>query len=276
MSQDLIVRQDIASLLDGWIQAERSGVEFPVPLHDYWNIAGHKKTQDAFKLLESRQEDGFDYLRSTVNSAGGGSGRKRQARFLTVAALERLCLAAHTTEGDAIRELYRQSKAKWDLTKQVAPEIAQEVEIIHLKIELAKIEAQKAALEDKTLSLRHYVVSALPKATADRILGVTEIAGETKVQTVVVNEYGQILDAGNTITKSKLAERYGFVSRTGKPDTKLVSDLIEEAIMRGAISDPWKDSRVVAAPGFDANLVPVLDRFHQANPVQRQRWMGEN
>lgn len=102
-------RSGIAELLDGWIAAEQSGVKFPVPLHDHWGIAGHKKNQDVINLLESRQEEGFDYLRSTVNRIDGKAGRKRQARFLTVAALERLCLASHTAEGDEIRELYRHS-----------------------------------------------------------------------------------------------------------------------------------------------------------------------
>lgn len=57
-----IVQQDIATLLDGWIQAERSGVQFPVPLHEHWSIAGHSAKQDAFKLVESRQEEGFDFI----------------------------------------------------------------------------------------------------------------------------------------------------------------------------------------------------------------------
>lgn len=272
MPNSNIVTQDIISLLDGWIEAERKGVEFPVPLHDYWNIAGHKKTQDAFKLLESRQEDGFDYLRSTVNSAGGGSGRKRQARFLTVAALERLCLAAHTTEGDAVRELYRQSKAKWDLTKQVAPEIAQEVEIMHLKIELAKQEAIAAVANKESQSLRHYVVTALPQAVADRILGVTEV---TKVITkeVVVSERGEVLGhvPGETMNKRELCERYGIVTRTGNPDYKQLNAFL------GGLNlppDAFIDRQVVTHNAqLKVEYLPQLEAWIKAKPSQRN--LGE-
>lgn len=133
-----------------------------MPLHDHWNIAGHKTKQDSFALLESRQEEGFDYLGSTLNRSDGKPGRKRQARFLTVAALERFCLAAHTREGDAIRELYRQAKAKWDIVQQIAPSVAAEAELMSMKIELAKIEAQKetAIVLAKTLfSMFHSDIS---------------------------------------------------------------------------------------------------------------------
>jgi phage anti-repressor protein len=277
MSNSNIVHQDIASLLDGWIESEQNGTEFPVPFDLAWGIAGYTRKDNAKRRLlnkKSRLIENTDYLLTSEESSQGG--RSSDLIQLTCDAFKAFCLLAETDEGDLIRGYFIESEKKWKLVQKIVPEVAQEVEVLHLKIELAKIEAQKAALEDKTLSLRHYVVSVLPKATADRVLGVTEIAGETKVQTVVVNKYGQILDAGNTVTKSKLAERYGFVSKMGKPDTRLVAELIDEAILRGAIADPWKDSRVVAAPGFDASLVPALDRFYQSSPVQCQRWTGEN
>jgi hypothetical protein len=90
-----------------------------------------------------------------------------------------------------------------------------------------------------------------------------------------VDESGFVLDAGETVSKTALAERYGFISKSGKADTKTVTQLIEQAIETGAIRDPWRDVRVVASAGFDAMLVPTLDKFFQASPVQRQRWMGE-
>jgi hypothetical protein len=80
--------------------------------------------------------------------------------FLSVAGLEHLCMAAHTEQGKAVRELYRQAKAKWDLTKQIAPQVANEVEMMHMKIELARIEAQKefaiaqAKQADRILSIK--------------------------------------------------------------------------------------------------------------------------
>lgn len=266
-----LIKSDISSLLDSWIEAEKNGVQFPVPLHEHWNIAGHRKRQDAFNLLESRQEDGFDYLRSTVNSAGGGIGRKRQARFLTVAALERFCLAAHTTEGDAIRELYRQSKAKWDLVKQVSPQVAEEVEVLAMKIELAKIEAQKAALEDKTLSLRHYVVTALPKPTADRILGVTEVK-EIEYRDRIVKD-NQVINDGSTINKTEICRHFSILTKNGKPDYPKLNAMLDRLNLPAAA---WEETDVVQTNReLRREYMEVLSRS-MYTAEQRQIFLGED
>lgn len=241
-----IVRQDIASLLDGWIEAERNGVQFPVPLHDHWNIAGHSTKQDAFKLVESRQEAGFDFLGSTLKN-NSGRGRKAKAMFLTVAALERLCLAAHTSEGDAIRELYRQSKAKWDLVQQVAPAVAQEVEVLAMKIELAKIEAQKAqlekdraAIEDRTLSFRHLVVNTMPEVVQQKILGYELVEKVEYRDRVIVNN--QVVDDGDTINKTELCDRYNIKTRNGAPDFKRLNALLDGAKLPPAA---WEETTTI-------------------------------
>lgn len=45
------------------------------------------------------------------------------------------------------------------------------IQEMKLKIELARLEAIKAKAEEKTLNLRHYVVTALPEPTQQKILG---------------------------------------------------------------------------------------------------------
>jgi hypothetical protein len=264
-----LIRQDITSLLDSWIEAEKNGIQFPVPLHDHWNVAGHSTKQDAFRLLESRQEERFDYLGTTLKN-NPGRGRKAKAMFLTVAALERFCLAAHTPQGDAIRELYRQSKAKWDLVKQVAPQVAEEVEVLAMKIELAKIEAQKAALEDKTLSLRHYVVTALPKPTAYRILGITEVK-EIEYRDRVIKD-NQIINGGGTVNKGEICRHFSILTKNGKPDYPRLNTILARLDLPAAA---WEETDVVQTNReLRREYLEVLSRaLYTAE--QRQIFLGE-
>jgi phage anti-repressor protein len=273
MSNSNIVRQDIASLLDGWIEAEKNGVQFPVPFEAAWRMAEYSNKANAKQSGLKSLKKGKQFSCEIMKTPGGG--RSSELINLSVDGFKHFCLMADTKAGEAVRQYFIETEKKWKLVQEISPQFAEEIEILKLRREIAQIETQKAVLEDKTLSLRHYVVSALPKATADRILGVTEIK-EVEIRTKIVDQYDRILNAADTVTKTELAHRYGFVTKTGKPDTKLVSNLIDEAIASGAISEPWHDVRVVTSPGFDADLVPTLDRFHQANPIQRQMWMGEN
>jgi phage anti-repressor protein len=270
-----IVRQDIAALLDGWIEAEKNGNEFPVPFDLAWNIAGYSmKHHGKRKLISPKSQlaEGIDYL--TKSGESSPEGRSSDEIRLTCDAFKQFCLLAETEEGRQIRQYFIESEKKWRLVQKVAPQVASEVEILHLRVELARQEAIARQAEERTLSLRHYITTSLPPAIGDRIMGVTEIR-EVKFRTKVVDESGFILNAGETLSKTELAHRYGFVTRSGKPDTKLVTKLVEEAIASRAIPNPWKDVRVVAAAGFDASLLDTLDRFFEANPQERQMWVGE-
>jgi hypothetical protein len=41
MSDNIVpINRDVTDLLDKWLEAERNGEQFPVPLHDHWDIAG--------------------------------------------------------------------------------------------------------------------------------------------------------------------------------------------------------------------------------------------
>jgi hypothetical protein len=145
---------------------------------------------------------------------------------------------------------------------------------LELMVRLAEAEADRSRAEQRLLDTRDTILKLQPQAIADRIFGVTTIE-KVEIRTKIVDENDRILNAANTVSKTDLAYRYGFVTKTGKADTKLVSNLINEAISYGVIENPWHDIRVVASSGFDADLVPVLDRYVQASPVDRQRWIGE-
>jgi hypothetical protein len=226
---NLIVTTNIEQLLDGWIEAERNGVQFPVPLHDYWNIAGHRYKKNAFDLAESLLQEGLDF--SLPPKVRSESGRKQKAMMLTVAALEHLCMAAHTQQGRDVRELYRQAKAKWDIVQKIAPEVAAEAELMHLKIELAKIEAQKevaiASGKQADLQLvqfRHIVTSTMPEHVQQKILGYQVVEKAVTVDRVIHDD--DLVRDGSTVNKTALCKRLNFLTKNGKPDHKRLNDFL--------------------------------------------------
>ncbi len=270
MPNSNIVTQDIASLLDGWIEAEQNGVQFPVPFDLAWRIAGYSKKanakQSGLKGLQKDKEFSCEISKNAL------AGRPSDSIMLSVDGMKHMCIMACTYEGRQIRDYFIEAEKKWRLVQQVAPQVANEVEIMQLKIELAKIEKQRAALEDKTISLRHYVVTALPQAVADRILGVTEV---TKVITkeVVVSERGEVLGhvPGETMNKRELCERYGIVTRTGNPDYKQLNAFL------GGLNlppDAFIDRQVVTHNAqLKVEYLPQLEAWIKAKPSQRN--LGE-
>lgn len=161
-----------------------------------------------------------------------------------------------------------------ELAARATSHLDKEIELQKLKNEGSEIERDTEKIKRDTMAYRDAVIKMNPPAIADRILGVTNV-DKIETRTKVVDQAGFILNAGDTVSKTDLAHRYGFVSRTGRPDTKLVASIIEDAIEAGVIDNPWKDVRVVASSGFDAEFLPELDRYVKATPRQRQLWMGE-
>ena len=135
-----------------------------------------------------------------------------------------------------------------------------------------RLRKEVLALEDKTLSLRHYVVTALPKAQADRILGVTEIK-TTEIKEVVVNDRGQILGhvPGESYNKKELCERYGILTKTGKPDYRQINAYLDGLSLP---NEAWEDRQIVSHNAqLRAEYLPQLDKL--LGRVDRQTWIGE-
>jgi hypothetical protein len=162
-----------------------------------------------------------------------------------------------------------------ELAARAVSHLDKEIELEQIRNKGRELDVRKSELENDTLRFRQSVYDLQRVEVADRIFGVTTIE-TTKVRDRIVDDSGYILNAANTVSKTELAHRYGFVTKTGNADTKTVTKLINEAIASGAISNPWHDIRVVASSGFDAELVPILDKFFDSNPQQRQQWIGEN
>lgn len=264
-----IVPSDISNLLDQWIEAEKNGIQFPVPFDIAYPIAGYARKDSAKRYLPKSAQAGLYHVSGIQTK-----GRPIEQISLSIAGLEHLCLMADTPEGYQVREYFRDSRSKWEMVKEIAPDVAQEIEILKLKRDIATQEAIAAVAQEKALALRHWANTALEPADRDRVLGVTEIKTIEYRKTVVDNS-GFVLNAGDTLNKSQLCQEFGFVTRTGNPDYKAINKLLEEAQQDGAIKSPWKEVQTVAAVEFDVRQLETLKAYYQASPAQRQRWIGE-
>ena len=258
-----IVHHDIAPLLDGWIEAEQNGVQFPVPFDLAWKIAGYSTKASAKRYIGSVDSEHVSTQTLNVPSLNASGVTKLEDITLSLDGFKDFCLLAKTKEGREVRKYFIEAEKKWKLVQQAAPKIAEEVEILHLKIELAKQEAIAAVANEKAQNLRHYVVTALPKPIGDRILGVTEIT-ETEYVDRTILPSGEKND-GVGITY--LQKRYGF--KTTKEAWSVL-----DSVGCGKDSDVWTTQlRAVESSVIDRSILNDIDAL--VVDAKRQLYMGE-
>lgn len=143
------------------------------------------------------------------------------------------------------------------------------IEEMKLKIELAKLERDKAKLENRTIELRHYVVTALPKPVCDRILGVTEIK-EIEVRDRIIQDEEVIRD-GSTINKTDLCHRLGILTRNGTPDYRKLNVILSRS---GLPSEAFKlTASIKENTELRREYLEELESFYLES--DRQMWFGE-
>jgi phage anti-repressor protein len=218
-----IVSNDLSALIDGWMEAEQRGILFPVPFDRAWAIAGHSTKGNAKRKLESFLEEGFDYLSILINN---GRGKPLEDIRLTCSAFKELCMISKTDEGKATRLYFIEAEKKWRLVQQHAPSVASEVEVMHLKIELARVEAQKSSTDLQLIQFRHIVTTTMPEPIQQKILGYAEIKTVEYLDRIIHND--DVINDGSTVLKTELCKRYGVLTRNGKPDYKRLNAMMEK------------------------------------------------
>jgi hypothetical protein len=142
--------------------------------------------------------------------------------------------------------------------------------VLHLRIELAKIEAQKetaiASGKQADLSLiqfRHIVTTTMPEVIQQKVLGYQTIE-KTEIIERTVTPDGQQLDG---IGITYIQKRYGFKS------TKQAWEWLE-SIGCGKFSGHWNSELVaVDRSALPRELLPKLDELAQSG--SRQPFLGE-
>lgn len=259
----------LQALVESWIKAEQEGENFPVPFALAWQIAGYSKKSNAKrKLLKLSQ--GADLLRSEqmVDRPQGG-GAKEEVFHMTCDAFKHFCLMAETEQGRSIRQYFIECEKKWQLLKQHRPEVAEEIEVLKLKAEIAKNEAIKAKAEEQVISLRHYVVTALPETLQQKVLGYTEVKVVEYRDRILKDD--EVLRDGSTIQKTEMCQRLGLMTKAGKPDFKALNHFLENVAL------PSEAFELKATIRENLELKreywPQVQEYWAA--TERQRWLGE-
>ena len=208
---NLILQDSHAAIIDKWMAQERNGVKFPVDFDIAWKIAGYSTKHKAKNKLKYLSE-GEDFSTDRLKSSTGG--RPSQLIEMTCDALKHFCLLSETEQGRAIRQHFIEAEKKWKLVEQHRPEIAHDIEMMQLQIQLAQIEAQKEAAiaQGKNADLqltqfRHYVTTALPEPIQQKILGYKTIKETEVIERTVNAATGETFD-GVGITY--IAKSLGF------------------------------------------------------------------
>jgi hypothetical protein len=252
-------RFDIQQLVEQWLTKEQNGEQFPVDFEIAWQIAGYSRKDSAKRSLPKSSLHKLYHVEVEKTK-----GRSKQVIKLSTDGLKHLCLMADTTEGEQVRQYFIECEKKWKLVEQVKPEIAQEIEILKLKAEIAKNEAIKAKAEESTISLRHYVVTALPEPIQQKILGYQLVKEKEIVETVIDKSSGKKYDGvGISYIAKALGlsnkETWGFLEKIGY----------------GEDSGKWKDELIAVNSKklTRDDLDYIIDVFKEAQ--HRQLFLGE-
>ena len=257
-------QSDVSALLNCWLEAERNGERFPVPFDDAWKMAGYSTKASAKRALTDLVEN-EDFSTMMLKSNGG---RASKVFSFTCDAFKSFCLMAKTEEGKQTRSYFIDAEKKWKLVQQVAPQLASEVELIHLKIELAKIECQKVQSENQLLQFRHFVSTALPEFQKKEILGY-KVIEKVETRDRVINESGYILNDGSTATKKELCTRLGFLSKSGTPDYKRLNHYLDK-LPHVAFEDV-----AIVQENRQLRRDWIVRLENMVNDSDRQKWIGE-
>lgn len=218
-----IVNQNLAELIDQWLEQESKGVKFPVPFDVAWQIAGYSEKGKGKRRLTSKSSgfiEGEDYFVDkgvpiAQTGKSGLSGRSSDCIVMSCDAFKHFCLLAQTEEGRLIRQYFIEAEKKWKLVQNVDPEFAQQVELMQLQAEIAKANAsmmqdQRAIMERSQVILELYnpQMLALIQGRPDAVVTVKE----TVTETVVCRNGRNVSFEGKSL--AELGKELGF--KTGK------------------------------------------------------------
>jgi phage anti-repressor protein len=262
--------ENIQALIDKWLEQEQNGVRFPVDFDTAWYIAGYSRKDSAKRKL-SKMIEGIDFRRFVeVRKRHQGGTVEVELFTMSCDALKHFCLLAETEEGRQIRNYFIECEKKWKLVEKYHPDAANEIEILHLKLQLAQAEAQKAIAEKAILDTRHLIVSTCPEPVQQKIFGYEVIKEVEYRDRIVHNE--QLIHDGETLTKTELCKRYGFVyPKSGKPNYIQLNDYLARIKLP---SEAWElKARIQDTQELRREYLPELDRL--LIDSDRQMWLGE-
>ena len=154
----------------------------------------------------------------------------------------------------------------------IIPEQLDEIEKLRLKNENLKLELEILINKRAIESFRYDVVTTCPEAIQQKVLG-CEIVTEVQIIQQVINTNGDVLNNGDTISKTELCLRYGFTTKDGSPDYKKLNFALNELCLEQD-STAWMQAVVPQIKRqFKRSRLTELDRRWLMS--NRQLFLGE-
>ena len=142
------------------------------------------------------------------------------------------------------------------------------IENMKLKIQLASLENSKAQAELQILQLRQYVTTALPEPVQQKILGYQTIETVEYRDRIIAED--RLLNDGNSVTKTELCRRYGYLTKGGAPDYQRLNKRLKDLNLP---SEAWElRARIQDTQELRREYLPELDRMMTNGD---QMWLGE-
>jgi len=161
------------------------------------------------------------------------------------------------------------SKAK-EIIKTVIPAQADRIRELELELQLTQAQTQKAIADKAVLDTRHLIVTTCPEPIQQKILGYEVVKEVEYRDRVILND--EIIDNGDTISKTELCKRYGILTKCGKPDYKKFNQILES--IGGLKGELWKPVPIVRDNmEFRREYLNELDALLERRT--RQLWIGE-
>lgn len=199
-----VIQKDDELVVDSRLIAKELGIE-------------HRSFFRTIKKYQTELQQGFGILRFEITKLEG-RGRPEEFCYLTESqATFLMTLSKNTLEVIACKlNLVSAFERAKQIIKTVIPQQNDHIRELELRLQLAQAETQKALAEKAVLDARHLIVATCPEPVQQKILGYSVVEKVEYRDRII---HGQdLINDGSTINKTALCRRYGFVSKSGKPD----------------------------------------------------------
>ena len=147
-------------------------------------------------------------------------------------------------------------------------EVSDDLERLKLQVQLASLESSKNQTELQLLQFRHIVTTTCPEPVQQKILGYQTIETVEYRDRIIAED--RLLNDGNSVTKTELCRRYGYLTKSGAPDYQRLNKRLKDMNLP---SEAWElRARIQDTQEFRREYLPELDRMMTNGD---QMWLGE-
>lgn len=277
-----LILNNSGSPFDGIRRIDENGNEFwcareLMPLLGYQQWRRFKDVIDnAIENIETLTSSTVEHFLPVETKNINSEGKRLQGRTgidykLSRLACYHVALSCDSRGNDSVKAAKHYFAVKTREAETVIPAQNDRIRELELEIALANAETQKMLAEKTILDTRHLIVSTCPEPIAQKILGYQEV----KVVEYRDRHYlaDSLVNDGSTLTKAQICDRYGILTRNGKPDYKRLNLLLEHHGITNN-SDAWYlTATIQESHQLKREFLPLLDQLLLSS--DRQLWIGE-